>query len=161
LELQPIDRLKGVYEVNVFGLVRCTQAFLPLLRKSKGRVVNIGSIGGLVTLPNRATYCSTKFAVRALNDALRRELSVWEMSVSLLEPAYVKSGIAAKSVGGSGPHHKLSKADFELYGHVLKGFDERRLYSNHKGEMPTVLPCAVCLSTCLPAFLSVCLSAVC
>jgi NAD(P)-dependent dehydrogenase (short-subunit alcohol dehydrogenase family) len=57
LELQPIDRMRGVFEVNVFGLVRCTQTFLPLLRASKGRVVNIGSVAGLHT-PAHLLFCS-------------------------------------------------------------------------------------------------------
>ena len=74
LEFIPIDELRRQLEVNVIGQVAVTQAFLPLLRKGQGRIVNIGSIGGRVALPMVGPYAASKFAMEAITDSLRREL---------------------------------------------------------------------------------------
>jgi NAD(P)-dependent dehydrogenase (short-subunit alcohol dehydrogenase family) len=143
LELQSIEDMRGVFDVNVFGLVSVTKTFLPLLRHSKGRIINIGSVAGLFSTPGLGTYSATKFAVRALSDSLRRELSIFEMSVSLVEPAFVKTEIAAKGAGASAPHHRLSASDFELYAHVLKGWDQERMKAEEKADSPEVTSDAI------------------
>ena len=62
LEFQPMDDFRTQLEVNLFGHVAVTQAFLPLLRKGKGRLVNVGSIGGRLVLPLHGAYSASKFA---------------------------------------------------------------------------------------------------
>jgi NAD(P)-dependent dehydrogenase (short-subunit alcohol dehydrogenase family) len=97
LELLPIDAWRKQFDVNVIGLVAVTQAFLPLLRRGRGRIVNIGSIAGRSALPGSGAYDSSKFAVEAITDVLRMELHAWGISVSVIEagaiatPAWEKS----------------------------------------------------------------------
>src|SRR5439155_21675512 len=74
LEFLPIEEFQRQLEVNVTGVVRTTQAVLPLIRKARGRIVNMSSIGGRVALPMVAPYNASKFALEGLSDALRREL---------------------------------------------------------------------------------------
>ncbi|MCL5429070.1 MAG: SDR family NAD(P)-dependent oxidoreductase [Chloroflexi bacterium] len=74
LEFLPIRDLRRQFDVNLFGLVKLTQASLSLLRRGCGRVVNISSIGGRATSPFLVPYSASKFALEAFTDGLRREL---------------------------------------------------------------------------------------
>jgi NAD(P)-dependent dehydrogenase (short-subunit alcohol dehydrogenase family) len=98
LELLPIDAWRKQFEVNVIGLVAVTQAFLPLLRRGRGRIVNIGSIAGRSALPGSGAYDSSKFAVEAITDVLRMELHPWGISVSVIEAGAVATPIWEKSL---------------------------------------------------------------
>jgi NAD(P)-dependent dehydrogenase (short-subunit alcohol dehydrogenase family) len=98
LELLPIDAWRRQLEVNVIGLVAVTQAFLPLLRRGRGRIVNIGSIAGRSALPGSGAYDSTKFAVEAITDVLRMELHAFGISVSVIEAGAVATPIWEKSL---------------------------------------------------------------
>ena len=91
LEFMPIDELRRQFEVNVIGQIAVTQSFLPLLRKGSGRIVNIGSMEGLMAMPFVGPYCSSKFAMEALTDSLRMELKPWSVSVSIVEPSIVRT----------------------------------------------------------------------
>ncbi|MCP4711662.1 MAG: SDR family NAD(P)-dependent oxidoreductase, partial [Planctomycetes bacterium] len=81
LEVTPTAEIRKVMEVNVIGLMAVTQAFIPLLRPSKGRIVNIGSTSSLLAFPGASAYSASKFAVRAVTDSLRIELNPFGMSV--------------------------------------------------------------------------------
>jgi len=96
LEVVPPADLRKLFEVNVIGQVAVTQAFLPLLRQGRGRIVNIGSIAGRATLPFVGPYSASKFALEALTDALRLELQPWGIHVSIVEPGAVESRIWEK-----------------------------------------------------------------
>jgi NAD(P)-dependent dehydrogenase (short-subunit alcohol dehydrogenase family) len=96
LELVPVEAWRKQFEVNVIGLVAVTQACIPLLRRGRGRIVNIGSISGRCPLPGSGVYDSTKFAVEAISDALRMELDPWRISVSLIEPGDIATPIWEK-----------------------------------------------------------------
>lgn len=98
LEVIPIDQLRRQFEVNVFGQVAVTQAFLPLLRKAHGRIVNMGSIAGRATIPLMGPYSASKHALEALTDALRLELQQWGIQVSVIEPGAIATPIWEKSV---------------------------------------------------------------
>jgi NAD(P)-dependent dehydrogenase (short-subunit alcohol dehydrogenase family) len=98
LEVIPIDQLRRQFEVNVFGQIAVTQAFLPLLRKGHGRIVNMGSIAGRATIPLMGPYSASKFALEALTDALRLELQPWGMQVSVIEPGAIATPIWEKSI---------------------------------------------------------------
>lgn len=98
LEFLPISELRKQLEVNVLGQIAVTQAFLPLLRKAKGRVINIGSDYGKVSGPMLGPYCASKFALEALTDSLRMELQPWEIPVSIIEVGTVKTPIWKKSI---------------------------------------------------------------
>ena len=70
----------------MIGQIAVTQAFLPLLRRGRGRIVNMGSIAGRGTIPLLGPYSASKFALEALTDALRMELQPWGIQVSIIEP---------------------------------------------------------------------------
>jgi len=93
LEFLPIDELRRQFEVNVFGVIALTQALLPRLRESRGRIVNTGSIGGRVPLPFAGAYTASKHAIEALTASLRMELAPSGIAVSLIEPGAVKTPI--------------------------------------------------------------------
>ena len=93
LEHLPVDEIRRQFEVNVFGALETTQAFLPQLRRSRGRLVFVGSISGRLSVPFIAPYSASKFALRAFADALRIELAPAGIAVSLVEPASVKTPI--------------------------------------------------------------------
>ena len=96
MEFIPLDSLRRQLEVNVIGQLAVAQAFMPLLRQAKGRIVNVGSVGGLNVLPFAGAYSASKFALEALTDALRMELKASGIDVSIIEPASVATPIWTK-----------------------------------------------------------------
>ncbi len=96
LELLPLDELRQVLEVNVIGAVAVTQAFLPLLRAGRGRIVNISSVARRSVLPFMGPYAASKFALEAVSDALRRELRPFGVMVTVIEPGSFQSRIWSK-----------------------------------------------------------------
>jgi NAD(P)-dependent dehydrogenase (short-subunit alcohol dehydrogenase family) len=97
LEAIPISDLRQQLEVNVIGQVAVTQAFLPLVRQARGRIVNMGSIAGLSTMPLMGPYSASKFALEAITDALRLEVQQWGIHVSIVEPGAIATPIWNKS----------------------------------------------------------------
>jgi NAD(P)-dependent dehydrogenase (short-subunit alcohol dehydrogenase family) len=97
LEFMPLDAFQRQFDVNVLGLVAVTQAVLPLIRKSRGRVVLMGSNSGFMCEPFLAGYGATKHAVEAIADSLRIELRPWGIEVALIEPGAIKTPIWSKS----------------------------------------------------------------
>lgn len=96
LEFIPIEDLRRQLEVNVVAQVAVTQAFLPLIRRARGRIVNMGSVCGLVATPFLAPYSMSKYALEAFTDALRRELYPWGIHVSIIEPGIIATPIWEK-----------------------------------------------------------------
>ncbi len=103
LEFQPMADFRVQLEVNLFGHVAVTQAFLPLIRKGNGRLVNVGSIGGRLVLPLHGAYSASKFAMEAVTDAFRLELREWGIPVSLVDPGGSASAIFGKTLAASTP----------------------------------------------------------
>ena len=99
LETLPVDALRRQLEVNVIGQVAVTQAFVPLLRKARGRILSTGSIAGFFAAPVLGPYSMSKYAMEAFSDALRRELRPWGIDVSLLEPGAIATDIWRKGTG--------------------------------------------------------------
>jgi NAD(P)-dependent dehydrogenase (short-subunit alcohol dehydrogenase family) len=96
LELVPLDELRRQLEVNVIGQLAVLQAVLPALRRARGRVVLMGSIGGRSALPFLGPYAASKHALEAFADVLRVELAPWGIRVAIVEPASVKTAIWTK-----------------------------------------------------------------
>jgi NAD(P)-dependent dehydrogenase (short-subunit alcohol dehydrogenase family) len=120
LEYLPLDELRRQFEVNLFGAVAVTQAFLPLLRPARGRLVFVGSVSGRLATPFIAPYSASKFALRAVTDALRVELSPFGLSVSLIEPGSVKTPIWQKGHAGKDRLlGLLGPAAMEHYGRAI------------------------------------------
>ncbi len=100
VERLPLSRWRKQFDVNLFGQIAVTQAFLPLLRASKGRIVFVGSIAGRLAVPFLAPYSASKFALRATVDALRVELGPSGIAVALIQPGAVKTPIWQKGRDG-------------------------------------------------------------
>ena len=98
----PMNEVRHMFEVNVFGLLAVTQAFLPLLGArtnspyAPGRIVNISSISGGLVFPFVGAYGGTKHAVEALTDGLRRELDMFGIKVISIEPGNIRTPIWEK-----------------------------------------------------------------
>jgi NAD(P)-dependent dehydrogenase (short-subunit alcohol dehydrogenase family) len=97
IELIPIEDFRRQIEVNLIGQVAVTQAFLPALRRARGRVVFMSSIGGLVANPYMSPYHASKFGLEAVGDALRQELRPFGVQVSIIEPGSVATPIWDKA----------------------------------------------------------------
>ncbi|CAK8691358.1 unnamed protein product [Clavelina lepadiformis] len=92
IEWSSIDLYKKVMDVNLWGMVRCTKAFLPQIRRSKGRVVNMASGLARMMAPSRSVYAVSKFAVGGFSDCLRYEMRRWGVKVSIIEPGNYIAG---------------------------------------------------------------------
>lgn len=96
LEFLPVEQLRHQLEINLIGQVAVTQALLPALRRARGRVVNISSIGGRVALPLLGAYNMSKFGLEAFSDVLRRELRTQGVDVIAIQPGGIKTPIWRK-----------------------------------------------------------------
>lgn len=144
LECTPLEHFRGVFDVNVFGVVAVTQAFLPLLRRGPGRIVNIGSIGGLFGLPFAASLCASKHAVEAVSDALRMELWNSGIRVILIEPASINSGAAEKFAAATEKViAELPPSGATRYGTMLRHASDVMKASETQGSPPEVVAQAV------------------
>eukprot|EP00405_Crypthecodinium_cohnii_P024369 CAMPEP_0206487286 /NCGR_PEP_ID=MMETSP0324_2-20121206/41534_1 /ASSEMBLY_ACC=CAM_ASM_000836 /TAXON_ID=2866 /ORGANISM="Crypthecodinium cohnii, Strain Seligo" /LENGTH=294 /DNA_ID=CAMNT_0053965705 /DNA_START=43 /DNA_END=928 /DNA_ORIENTATION=- len=113
METVPMDKFRTVLETNVFGLLSLTQKLIPLLRQAQGRIINVGSASGTLATPLSGTYSASKFALEAISDSLRLELRKWNVSVSMVNPAYVVTEIRQKAV--SQLNSGMVQADVEYY----------------------------------------------
>ncbi|HEY8740159.1 MAG TPA: SDR family oxidoreductase [Candidatus Dormibacteraeota bacterium] len=98
LEFTALDEIRQMFEVNVFGLIATTQAFMPLIRRATGRVVCTGSISGRTAAPFVAPYSMTKASVQSLCHALRVELRPWGIEVVCVEPGSIATPIWDKGL---------------------------------------------------------------
>lgn len=123
VEAVSIEKWKEQFEVNVFGLVRATQTFLPWIRESKGRVVNISSVSGLAAIPYLGPYAASKFAVEAISDSLRREIQRFGCKVIVIEPGPIQTPIWEKGLGKKEAISEAIPASLKaVYGDSLESF---------------------------------------
>lgn len=100
IESVPMDRVRGLFETNVFGPVRLTQLVLPQMRERRsGTIVTVGSMNGKFTWPGTGYYCGTKHALEAISDALRYETRPFGVKTVLVEPGFVKTPLGKTAVG--------------------------------------------------------------
>jgi NAD(P)-dependent dehydrogenase (short-subunit alcohol dehydrogenase family) len=120
LEALSVDDFRRTLEVNTTGQLAVTQAFLPMLRRSKGRIVNMSSIGGRVAQPFAGPYIASKFALEGVTDVLRAELLGWGIDVIAIEPGTIATPIWEKSSREADEVlAKLTPEQRELYGKRL------------------------------------------
>jgi NAD(P)-dependent dehydrogenase (short-subunit alcohol dehydrogenase family) len=144
MEAIPLDDLRRIYEVNVFGQVAVTQAFLPLLRTGAGRLVNIGSIGDRLSLPFGAPLASSKWALASITESLRMELRPWGIHVVLIEPASIHTDAVQKvKDDAERVMSELSWSHLELYGDTYQAMTSRALEREKSGSDPDVVARAV------------------
>ncbi|WP_055688644.1 SDR family NAD(P)-dependent oxidoreductase [Streptomyces prasinus] len=98
VEALPLAEWRRVFEVNLFGHIAVTQALLPALLCSKGRVINISSVGGTAAMATYGAYASTKFALEAVSDSLRREVAPLGVQVVVIQPGGVRTEMAARGI---------------------------------------------------------------
>ncbi|XP_070783896.1 D-beta-hydroxybutyrate dehydrogenase, mitochondrial [Enoplosus armatus] len=103
VEFTSMDTYKQVSEVNLWGTIRVTKAVLPLIRRAKGRVVNLASMYGRMGNVLRSPYCVSKYGVEAFSDCLRYEMKAWGVKVSIIEPGnfIVATGILTRDIVAS------------------------------------------------------------
>lgn len=127
LEDMPLADAKYQMEVNVFGVARLIQLVLPTMRKNNyGKIVNISSVGGKMTLPMGGWYHASKFAIEGLSDALRKEVKQFGIDVIVIEPGGVKSEMSELGGGylmrisGNTMYSSLAKGIADFYSKVGK-----------------------------------------
>src|SRR4030095_2402702 len=115
----PMSEVRRQFETNVFGLLRLTQLVLPGMRRQRwGKVVNLSSMGGRMTLPGGGIYHATKYAIEALSDAMRFEVRGFGVDVIIIEPGAIKTEFGntatrrVDAIGGS--------SDYAAFREVLK-----------------------------------------
>jgi NAD(P)-dependent dehydrogenase (short-subunit alcohol dehydrogenase family) len=117
VETLPLAEWRRQFEVNLFGHVAMTQALLPALLSSSGTVVNISSVGGKFALPTYGAYAGSKFALEAVSDALRREVSDAGIKVVVVEPGAVKTEMAQRGIATlSGLKADMTATQLARYG---------------------------------------------
>ncbi|NGN67630.1 SDR family NAD(P)-dependent oxidoreductase [Streptomyces sp. A7024] len=120
VEVLPLDTWREQFEVNLFGHIAVIQALLPALRQSKGRVVNISSVGAEVALPIYGAYAGSKAALESASDALRREVAAQGIQVVIVQSGGVKTPMADRS----GPlslelAERMKPEHADLYGDLI------------------------------------------
>lgn len=128
VEALSLDELRHQLEVNVIGQVAVTQAVLPRLRRSRGRIVFVSSLSGRVVTPMTGAYNASKFAIEAVADALRMELWPWGIAVAVVEPAQTDTDM-------------WRKADVQLEEALASVSQEHQeLYAQHIDGMRRAIP---------------------
>lgn len=98
-EESPLEEMRRQFDVNVFGAVAVTKAFVPYFRKRRtGHIFNITSMGGTITMPGIAYYCGSKFALEGISDTLSKELLPFNIFVTAVAPGSFRTDWAGRSM---------------------------------------------------------------
>lgn len=134
------EDLRYVFEVDVVGQIAVTQAFLPLLRKSRGRIVNISSVGAHIAIPFGGVLTACKAAFGLLSDALRLELRPFGVRVCTIEPGAIYTPAVEKTLGDvEGVIRRLPPQGALRYGDMLRKFTQRAYDRERHGSSPEVV----------------------
>ncbi len=122
-----MEEIKAQYETNLFGVIRVTQAVLPIMRKqNSGIIVNMSSGAGRIAIPIQSAYVSTKFAIEGLSESMAYELEPFGIKVVLVEPGFIKTNIgnnivtAKKSQDANSPYSQLTEKMVSFIEHGLE-----------------------------------------
>jgi NAD(P)-dependent dehydrogenase (short-subunit alcohol dehydrogenase family) len=144
LEYVPLEEFRRQFEVNVFGHLAVTQAFLPLIRAATGRIVNIGSVGGRITMPFAGTLSAPRRALVAVNDALRMELYPWSIHVVLIEGGSISTRAVDKlEAAAEATIDRLPAAGRARYADAYRTAVARAVARTRAGSPPEVVAEAV------------------
>jgi short-subunit dehydrogenase len=142
IEETDLDRVRTMFETNVFGLARLTQLVMPAMRRSRsGRIVNIGSMGGRITFPVGGFYHASKYAVEAISDALRVEVKPFGIDVILVEPGLIRTNFESR-VNESLEMGTPSHGEDTAYADLLAASDKSTT-SGYASDFMTTSPEAV------------------
>jgi NAD(P)-dependent dehydrogenase (short-subunit alcohol dehydrogenase family) len=129
------EELRLQFETNVFGLMAVTRAFLPrMIARRQGRIVNVSSSGGQISLPLVGVYHATKFAVEALSDALRWEVSPFGVRVSVIAPGPVRTELGDKLMASA-----KRAPPGSVYGPALERADRIQAFAEKRMQEPRVV----------------------
>jgi NAD(P)-dependent dehydrogenase (short-subunit alcohol dehydrogenase family) len=132
------SEMRRQYETNVFGLMNVTRAFLPRMRdRRSGRIVNVSSVGGRLTLPFFGVYNSTKYAVESLSDALRYVLRAFGIDVVLIEPGVIRTNFESTAVAN------IEQFKSSVYGPSMAKLDELSKKLDRFASEPIVIARAI------------------
>ena len=136
--------LRQAFDVNVFGQIAVTQAFLPLLRKARGRIVNISSVGAHIAIPFGSLINASKSAFGLFSDTLRLELHPFGIRVCVVEPGAIKTPAVEKTLGNiEAVIGNLPASGAQQYGEMLREFARRGYAREMNGSPPEVVAQAV------------------
>ncbi|XP_050726869.1 D-beta-hydroxybutyrate dehydrogenase, mitochondrial-like [Eriocheir sinensis] len=129
-EWVPLSTYRRVVDINLLGVIAATKAFLPLIRRGRGRVVNMSSVSGMMGAAMMSPYAATKYAVEGFSDCLRQEMKPWGVAVSLVEPAnfnaatrlVTEEGVAEEAELMWATMEEVVRADYgkEYFDYVMK-----------------------------------------
>ncbi|NDJ21070.1 SDR family NAD(P)-dependent oxidoreductase [Nostoc sp. B(2019)] len=138
LECIPIDDIRWNFEVNVIGQIAVTQAFLPMIRQAKGRIINISAICGRLALPYRSLLSASKFAIEAITDSLRMELSSSGIEVISILPGGIVTPEQADKVEASYQETlaNMSPETKAIYGKNYKIYMQGAVEDNRSTGLP-------------------------
>lgn len=131
------DQLRNIFEINLFGQIAVIQAFLPLIRRAKGRIVNIGSVGDHITPPFGGALAASKAAFASMSSALRLELRPQGIHVCIVEPGSIDTPAVEKTLGGV--EEKIARLPPDaarLYGPAMQKAVDTFAKKEHSGSPP-------------------------
>src|SRR5215212_5152669 len=139
-----IDEIKAQYETNVFGVIRVTQAVLPIMRKQgSGRIINISSGAGRIGYPGGSAYVSSKFALEGLSESMAYELEQFGIQVVLVEPGVVRTNfgenmvIAKKAQDPNSPYSQMMQMMSSIRGRMMENASDADLVAEIVVEAAT------------------------
>src|SRR5262249_13082298 len=144
LEYVSQEELRRLFDVNVFGQLAVIQAFLPMLHRSRGRIVNMSSVGAHIAIPFGGVLNACKAAFGTLSDTLRMELRPFGIRVSTVEPASINTPAVEKTLGHvEETINRLPPEGAQRYGDMLRKFNRRALPRELNGSPPDIVARAV------------------
>lgn len=144
VEYMPLDQVREIFEVNLFGQIGVIQAFLPLLRRARGRIINSGSVGDHITPPFGGALAGSKAAFASFSAALRLELRPQGVAVCLLEPGAILTPAVEKTLGGvEKTISELPPEGRALYGEGMRSMARAFTQKEQEGSPPEVVAAVV------------------
>jgi NAD(P)-dependent dehydrogenase (short-subunit alcohol dehydrogenase family) len=144
VEYMSHEDLQEIFDINVFGQIDVTRAFLPALRKARGRIVNVTSIGAHIAIPFGSLINASKSAFAMLSDTLRLELHPFGLHVAAVEPGSIKTPAVDKTLGDvEAVIRKLPPDGVAQYGAMLRTFAKRAYDREMDGSSPDVVADAI------------------
>jgi NAD(P)-dependent dehydrogenase (short-subunit alcohol dehydrogenase family) len=139
-----IDEIEAQYETNVFGVIRVTQAVLPIMRKQgSGRIINISSGAGRIGYPGGSAYVSSKFALEGLSESMAYEIEQFGIKTVLVEPGFVRTNfsenivIARKTQNTNSPYSQMMQMMSSIRDKMLKNASDADLVAEVVVEAAT------------------------
>jgi NAD(P)-dependent dehydrogenase (short-subunit alcohol dehydrogenase family) len=144
VEMASPESLRRIFDINLFGQLAMIRAFLPLLRRKRGRIVNIGSVGARLAIPFGGALCASKAAFEMFSDSLRMELKAQGIHVAVIQPGAVRTPAVEKTLGGA--EEEIARWPEEMrsrYGAMFRTFTAKAAERENNGSDPAVVARAI------------------